>query len=245
MVIHVTALLNAAVRTTAGLPQYTANVGDNSRSAEEITETVMQCSMMVATTLCETDSHPWRVAFLENTTLVQAEPLPFHHGSTSIPDIKPYFGSVYLIRGVRKSYAQIEAYRQNINFVYSPINHNAAGPAQVPAPTSGDPNTTLTFSPLAGFYDIVNGIFYFTGYEAYMKLAKFTRTDVLAKLPEAIEPTIIKLSLGMSAKDGDSSDGVFANWTQLGTNDLTQLKSGATVFSPVDNAIQMRDERTA
>ena len=148
-----------------------------------------------------------------------------------MPTITPYTGAAFTLKGVRKAYDRIEAYRRNTNNVYGSVAHNAASGA--------------TASSLAGFYDIVNGIFYFTGFSATMKLAIFTRADVIAKLGDVTEPTIIKLACGMSAKDGDTSDGLFASWYQQAMNELNEIRSGATAFQPIDDALQQRGDKVA
>jgi hypothetical protein len=60
-----------------------------------------------------------------------------------------------------------------------PVDHNASDSGQA--------------SPIAGLYDVVNGVFYFTGYSATMKLCTIDRTTVFANLPDALEPTVIRL----------------------------------------------------
>lgn len=232
IIIHTTALLNANTRSVAGVPVYSAAVGDKARAEDEIAETCLQAAMKTAQAICESDSHPFRVDFLDDIALMHGDPVPFHYGDTSVPIITPFSGAAFTLKGVRKAYDRIESYRLNRNKVYSPTDHNAAG-------------TGNTASPLAGFYDIVNGIFYFTGYSATMKLADFDRDDVIEKLPDAVEPTIVRLACGMSAKEGDTSDGLFQSWLNLGMNDLAAIRGGATAFQPIDDAIQARGDKVA
>jgi hypothetical protein len=229
---HTTALLNAYLRLPSGVPVYGPQVGDSARSNLEIAETCLQAAIKTAQAICESDSHPFRIDFLDDIALAHGEPVPFHYGDTSVPSITPFAGATFTMRGVRKAFDRIESYRLNRNGAYSSVNHNAAG-------------TGNTASPLAGFYDIVNGVFYFTGHQATMKLADFDRDDVIEKLPDAVEPTVIKLACGMSAKEGDTSDGLFQLWLSHGMNDLSELKTGATAFQPIDEAIAARGDRVA
>ncbi len=225
-----TALLNASERTLEGVPIFGTAVSDHARSSLEIEATCINAAMMVGRAICESDSSPFRSEFLVETTLSHGEVIPFHYGDTTVPTITPYAGATYDVRGVRKSLDRIEAYRTNKNSVYSSVAHNAA--------SNGSAADT------AGYYDIVNGIFYFTGEDATMLLATFDRTNVVSKLPDALEPTIVKLACSMSKKEGDSSDGIFASWTAEGMADLTAIQAGATAFSPLDDQIQRRGDRT-
>jgi hypothetical protein len=222
---QVTAMLNANTRTPSGAPVYSSTVGDKARSPMEIEENCLHAAIMTAKTVCETDAHPWRTPFLAINELEHGEPLPLHYGDTSVPDIYPFDSADFTLRGVRRSLEKIESYRVNTNNVYGPAHDQ---------PVNG------TASPLAGFYDIVNGIFYFTGYEAEMYLANFTRADVLDKLDEGIEPVIVRLALGLSGKEGDTSDGLFQMWYAQAQSELGLIRSGATVFQPVDNVVEQR-----
>lgn len=232
IIAHTTALLNAYYRLPSGVPVYGPTVGDSARSNLEIAETCLQAALKTAQAICESDSHPFRVDFLDDIALQHGEAVPFHYGDTSIPVITPFSGASFTLKGVRKAFDRIESYRINKNSVYSDVNHDTAGDGS-------------TASPLAGFYDVVNGIFYFTGYSAVMKLAEFDRDDVILKLPDAVEPSVIKLACGMSAKEGDTSDGLFQSWLAQGMNDLAEIKAGATAFQPVDDAIAVRGDRVA
>lgn len=232
---HVTALLNASTRSVAGVPNYTSAVGDLARSPAEIAMSVSHAAMEVARAVCETAGHVWRESFLEEVELSHAAPIEFSYGTTEIPQIQPFEDADYRIDGVRRSFDKINSYRLDKtraanDRIYSRIAHDESN-GGLPA-------------KLAGFYDIVNGIFYFTGHAAFMRLARFDADDVFSKLPDAVEPVIARIALGASAKEGDTSDGLFAAWRQTGINDLQQIRSGATVFSPVDDAVQIRGSQT-
>lgn len=220
-------MLNASTRTSTGAPIYSSVVGDFARSPMEIEENCYQAAILTAKAICESDSSPFRSEFLEAMDLVHSEVLPFHYGDINIPDIVPYPGATITLRGVRKAYDRIESYRINKNDAYGPA-HNVAD--------NGGP------SHLAGFYDIPNGIFFFTGHTASMLLANFTRDDVFDKLDEGIEPVIVRLALGLSAKEGDTSDGLFQMWYTQGMNELNEIKQGASAFQPVDAAVAARSD---
>jgi hypothetical protein len=223
---QVTALLNASTRGADGTPVYSSVVGDKARSANEISASCYNAAMQVARAVCETDSHPFRSEFIESVALDHSEPVPFHYGDISIPEIIPYSGAGFTMKGVKCPYDRIESYRRNRSNIYSPVAHNASDNGQA--------------SPIAGFYDNVNGIFYFTGYQASMLVALFDRTDVFDKLSDALEPVVIKVALGLSAKEGDTSDGLFQAWAVQGSNDLNEIRGGATAFQPVDMAVEAR-----
>lgn len=225
---HVTAMLNANARTPSGAPVYSSTVGDKARSPMEIEENCTQAAILTAKAICESDSSPFRSEFVEAMDLVHSEVIPFHYGDTNIPDIVPFPGATVTLRGTKRSYEKIEAYRINRNGVYGPV-HNASD--------NGNP------SILAGFYDIVNGLFFFTGHTASMLLAIFSRDDVFDKLDEGIEPVIVRLALGLSAKEGDTSDGLFQMWYSQGMSELNEIKQGATAFQPIDAAVAARSDR--
>jgi hypothetical protein len=223
---QVTALLNANTRDAAGNPVYSSAVGDKARHATEIETSCYNAAMMTARAICETATHPYRTAFIADTPVTHGDELPVHFGDTAPPQITPFSGAGFTLSGIPRPYDRIESYRRNRNKMYSPVDHNASDSGQA--------------SPIAGLYDVVNGVFYFTGYSATMKLCTIDRTTVFANLPDALEPTVIKLACGMSAKEGDTSDGVFGSWLGQGMRDLSEIKGGATVFSPVDQSIDAR-----
>lgn len=231
----VTALLNANTRDASGTPDYTTAVGDKARSSAEIADIIINAALVTARAVCESDSSPFRADFLTDFPLQQGAAIPFHYGDTSIPEIVPYDGADS-IKGTRKAFDKIESYRTNKNQVYSPVAHDEPQ-------TDADGNISGK-SIISGFYDIVNGIFYFTGFSATVKVAFFTRADVFGKLSEALEPIIVRLALGMSAKEGDVSDGLFANWYAQAMNDLSEIKAGGTAFQTIDEAIKGRSQQT-
>lgn len=228
---QVTQLLGAGEKVSTGAPIYNRNVADFARSPMEIEASCINGALMAAQAVCESASSPFRTPFLEVADLEHGQPLPFHYGDTSVPEITPFDGATFTLRGVRKSYDKIEAYRINANNIYSPVAHD-------------QPNAGKA-SPIAGFYDIVNGIFYFSGCEATMFLANFTRDTAVGLLADALEPVVIKLALGVSAKDGDTSDGLFQAWYAQGMQDLAGIRSGATAFQPVDTFLAARGDQTA
>jgi len=223
---QVIALLNAGTRKLDGTPNYNSTVGDGGRASGEIATSVLNAAMEVARAVCETPGHAWMESFFEEVELQHASAIPFSYGATTVPKIQPFKNANFYLQGVRRSFDKISSYRINRNQIYSAVAHDASNGGAA--------------SKLAGFYDIVNGIFYFTGYAAFMNLASFSSDDVFGKLPDSAEPIITRMALGSSAKEGDVSDGLFAAWRQMGMNDLQQIRSGATVFSPVDNDIQNR-----
>lgn len=223
---QVTILLNANTRDASGNPVYSSAVGDKARHATEIETSCYNAAMEVARAVCEAGSSPFKEPFIEVVDLDHGEPVPFHYGDTSIPEIIPFSGAGFSLQGVRVTPAKIDSYRRNRNNIYSPVAHNASDGGQA--------------SPIAGLYDIANGIFYFTGYQATMMVGLFERDNVFGKIPDALEPVIVKLALGMSAKEGDTSDGLFNSWAAQGQNDLNQIRAGGTQFQPIDMAMEAR-----
>lgn len=223
---QVTILLNANTRDGSGNPVYSSAVGDKARHATEIETSCYNAAMAVGRAICEAGSSPFKEPFIEVVDLDHGEPVPTHYGDTSVPEIVPFSGATFTLRGIRSTPDRIDSYRRNRNNIYSPVAHNASDGGQA--------------SPIAGRYDIANGIFYFTGFSATMMVGSFERADVFAKIPDALELTIVKLALGYSAKEGDTSDGLFSSWAVQGQNDLDQLRAGGSQFQPIDMGMEAR-----
>ncbi len=223
---QVTILLNANTRDASGNPVYSSTVGDKARHATEIQNSCYNAALEVANAICETASHPFRSEFIEVMDLNHGEPIPFHYGDFSPPEIVPFANAGYCMRGIKSTPDRIDSYRRNRHNVYSPVAHDASDGGQA--------------SPITGYYDVVNSIFYFTGYQATAMLCLVERTTVFTKLPDSTEPTIIKLACALSSKEGDTSDGLFQSWAALGMQDLQMIRSGGTEFPPVDMAQQAR-----
>jgi hypothetical protein len=227
---QVVALLGAGTRSAAGVPVYSTALLDKARATEEIQASCYNAAIQVARAVCESASSPFKGEFLDTMDVAHGQALPAHFGEASPPKILPYSGAPNTLAGVRRPYDRIESMRINRNNAYGPT-HNLAYQGGA--------------SPLAGYYDIVDGVFYFTGYSATMALADFDRTDVFDKLNDGLEPVIIVTALAMSSKEGDTSDGIFGSWMQQAGAALAEIRAGATAFSRIDEALAIRGDRTA
>ena len=97
----------------------------------------------------------------------------------------------------------------------------------------------LVHSELAGYYDLWNDQFHFTGHSAIIRYARVpVRADIADELiPDIFENTWIRLALGEAEKAG-----VGGYETQLlqryglrGQSDLEEFKNGGRVFKEVDD----------
>jgi hypothetical protein len=182
--------------------------------ADFVTEAGFKVLEMLATLPNE-----YRGNYLVPTPLNYQDLLPDHQGQPASVDIMPYPEGPWQ-PGAPLNYQKIDSYRA-LGKIYDPsgIPHNVKG------------------SSLAGYYDIWEQRFYFTGMEALLGLAIITRADVATKVPAIMENTWIRLAVGESAKSGTGQYdmGVVAFYGQKGDGDMTEFANGRRTFSEVSD----------
>jgi hypothetical protein len=143
--------------------------------------------------------------------------LPDHFGQPTYVDIMPYAGATW-IPAAPLSYQKIDSYRNNPN-VYDPL-----GKAH-----------DVKDSVLAGYYDIWEQRFYFTGADARTGLAQVTRDMVATMVPGFLENTWIRLGIGEAGKSGlgQYDLGIVTMYGQKGEADLAEFKTGKRTFAEV------------
>lgn len=228
---QIISLLSANERSGSGVLQYSTNLGDEGYLSGEIDTAIIYAQLDIMRTICETDGHPSRSAFVSDTPVNHAEQLPHHYGSPGVPLIIPFDGAEYVLPGTRKSYEQIISYRNNENArglggIYGDFAHDVAmdgGGA----------------SKLAGFFAIVENTFYFTGFSATLPLADFEENDG-QDISDAFEPAIVRLALGNLAKDGTISE-KYAFYAEQGLRDLAGIRTGAISVPNLKPTVGTRD----
>lgn len=207
---QVIAILGLAARNAStNVPIYdSSTLGDTSYAIEELQRAVTSAGTRIMEAVCETEGHEHRRVFTNQTALTYANALPAHYGPVGVPDVTPYPGATYTIKGKRKSVEEVVAYRNNINNRYSETPHNESNGGN--------------HSKLAGFYAIDNDNIYFTGFSATALVTNFDETDS-PLLPDSYHPLGIDLAVAALKKDGDVSE-IFTEYAQRGTVGLQMIR---------------------
>lgn len=188
-------LLNAGTYT-AGVRTYSATSGDEDFLDEAIARAITEAKYIAGEKVCAAEDSTLKSAFLiADQAITHGAMIPTHYGNILNVKITPFSGATFTIRGARRSAAQIDAYRDNVNSMYDSVAHNAADTglgATVP-------------SSLAGLYSEENNLFEFTGFSATISYYDFTSTD-LANYPASLEVPITHLAVGLLGKDGTVSE---------------------------------------
>lgn len=97
-----------------------------------------------------------------------------------------------------------------------------------------------TYSSLAGYYDVWEDEFWFTGHSSIVRYVRVpVRADVTSGglIPDIFESTWIRLAVGEAAKVGAGGyeAGIIGNYGQKGQADLEDFKNGTRQFLEVDD----------
>jgi hypothetical protein len=211
---RVTAILNLC---DAGTFSSAISPRIKNRTPNEIDAIVTDAGLILLRALAETPNE-YRSSLINAVTLTHLQLLPEHQGQPAYVEIQRYSGGPWM-QGERRDYRKIESYRANTSKIYDPLDHNVNG------------------SSLSGYFDIWEKRLYFTGFAARAGLAQVTRDDVQDKIPEILEPTWIRLSVGESAKagEGNYSASIAGTYGQKGMNDLQAFQAGARSFPEVSD----------
>jgi hypothetical protein len=180
---RVTEILNACDPATFSS---TVSARNKTRNATAIGHACTEAGLRVLHTIVEPTTSEFRKAFLVTETITHGGQLPERIGKLAAVEIQPYSGAPWQ-QGEHKDYRKIEAYRRNAGFIYGSVAHDRRG------------------SSLSGFYDVQNGVLYFTGYAARIVIARVDRDDVATKVPDVFEPVVIKLAVGNCLKAGEGA----------------------------------------
>lgn len=195
------------------------SVRNKTRNANAISDMVDAAGMMILRAIAERPNE-FRYQFLTDspTITVSGDPLPPHLGPlasvmiTKALDDKP-------IEGHRLDWQRVESYRDNPSKVYDALDHDEAG------------------SSLGGYYDVWEDRFHFSGLSAVVQYARVPETeDVDELIPEVLENTWVRLSIGEASKVGTGGfeSAVIGEFGTKGMRDLEEFKAGGRVFKEVD-----------
>jgi len=159
----------------------------------------------------------FRNNYLQEETPDYKELLPDHFGQPFYVDIQPYPDAEWQV-AAPLNYQKIESYR-SLGNIYD-LNGKAHN---------------VKDSSLAGYYDIWEDRFYFTGEAAKIGLAQISRADVATKIPAFLENTWIRLSIGESGKAGVGQYdlGMITLYGQKGEADMAEFANGRRTFAEV------------
>lgn len=184
---RVVTLLNAS---DAGTFSSTLSARNKTRNIDEITACCYDGALTVMRVVAATPNE-FRTNFI--TTLVPAhgDLLPEHHGNPVFVEIQKYLNSAWT-QGDRRDYRKLDSYRidgaKAAKYrVYDKIPHNEIN------------------STLSGYFDVWESKFYYTGFAARVGLATVSRADALTKIPDFLEPTVIKFAFANCPKAGEGN----------------------------------------
>jgi len=197
---------------------------NKTRNQNAIADFTAEAGLMICKAIAERPNE-FRSGFLADTPAITESGLamPPHIGPPARVLIIPCPDG-FPVEARRSSYDKIQSYRENVEKVYDPVNHD-------------EPDSTLS-----GLYDIWDDRFFFTGVSAVLSLAKVpSREDNANLIPEIMENTWIRLGVGEGGKVGVSEYAarLIGEYAEKGRGDLEEFKAGGRIFSEVDVPQQM------
>lgn len=207
----------------AGTFSATIDSGYLDRNATAIAEAVREGALMIARTVVQKPDHPHRNLFVSATptTLTHAAELPDYATDADVVEIERYSGAPFQV-GIKLDAYTIDQYRENPSSIYDAVAHNANG------------------SILGGFYDIYKNHIYFTGNAARMYPPAVSRATAASLMPDEYEDTWVKLSIGLTVKEGDNMFPIAQYYYNLGLSDLEDIKGAAVRFPPLPDPREMK-----
>jgi hypothetical protein len=198
-------LLNANSYDSGGVKEYSATSGDEDFLDGAVARAIEEAKIIAAERICLSDNSTLKTPFIQSDEDIEhGDLIPIHYGNVFNVKITPYSGATNVIRGQKRTSAQIGDYRSNPDNMYGQIAHD-------------EEDTTFenpTPSQLAGFYSDEHNLFEFTGESATISYADFTNV-ALSSYPVSLEVPITHIAVGLLAKDGSVSN-KFGEHMQIG-----------------------------
>lgn len=205
---RVTEILNACAAGT-----YSEAVDTNyyDRNSLAIAQAVKEAALQIAIAIITNPQHVYRGIFVSSTptSFTHAAELPDMAGEMDLVEIQPYDGADW-ITAISRDIQQIEAYRENKNNVYSPLDHDVED------------------SPLGGYYALSNNKIYFTGYACRGYFPVIDPSTVTTIIPDEYEGTWVALAIAKTVKEGDNLLPIAQYYYSLGMTDLQFINAIAT-----------------
>lgn len=221
---RVTEILNAC---DPGTFASTISTNYKDRNATAISEAVREGALMIARTICSNPNHVHRGLYVSGTptVLTHGGELPDMAGEGDLVEIQPVSGGDFIV-GTPVDAQKIDSFRANVSTLYSSVAHTTAN------------------SPLAGYYNVSQGRIRFTGYAAQMYHPLISRSTASGLVPDEYEDTWVKLSVGLTIKEGDNLLPIASLYYQWGMSDLSLIASMGTVppVPPPERAMEARGD---
>jgi len=217
---HILDILNAAAEGAWG-----GDVSDGRRSQDAIENARIQSGMEVLRAISMNPENGHYGALVQDIAVEHNTQIPDHDGETGIPKIVPFDGSAAR-EGIPADPDEIDSYRNDTLGLYSAALDGTSV-------LHDQPDQNNLPSPVSLKYSIVAGRFKFTGLSAVIPMIQLTREMADAQIPENYEPTVVKLSIAKTVKEGDNLYQYAQAYAQAGQQDLMQIMSGALQVSPV------------
>lgn len=200
---RVTEILNAC---SPGTFSEAVDINYQDRNSLAIRQAVKEAALMIAKAIIANPNHSHRGVFISSTptALTHQGEVPDACGEMDLVQIQPYSGADW-ITGVPREVQQVESYRENVQSLYSDLNHN------------------IQYSPLSGYYSIANGRFYFTGNAARGYFPLIDMSTLVTVIPDEYEPTWVCLAVGLTPKEGDNLLQIADYYKQIGVMDLATI----------------------
>lgn len=180
-------------------------------------------------------SNPKHGNFGDLMTLVDAEHNSFltYDGEVGIPRIVPFEGATAR-EGEEATPDQIDSWRLDAEYAaeegafsaYTGALDGVAIPHNL-ADANGRP------SPISCRYSIIAAYFKFTGFSAQIPMIRIDDDMIDNKIPFDLAPTVIKLSIPMSVKEGDNLYQIAPMYGALGEGELIRIAGGEMKAQPV------------
>lgn len=197
------------------------------RVSTAIDEYVREAALDIAAAICSNPKHPHRNLYISAspTSLTHGGELPDMAGENDLIEIQKYSGGSFVV-GLPKDAQQIDSYRENPSSLYGSVSH------------------TTQNSPLAGFYNISNGRFRFTGFAAQIYSPSISRSTVTGLIPDEYEGAWFMGGLGYAMKEGDNLADIAMYYMGLFRQSLVAITANTIVSpaTPIEKAMRARGD---
>lgn len=205
-------ILNAS---DAGTYSATVSSRNKTRAQASVDDAIIEAGLQIVSTIAAYPNE-FRAAFVAPVNVTHGQLLPDHLGAPVYVEIQKY-ASADWTEAKQKNYLKVQSLRRNESKIYDKLDHDVNG------------------SSLSGYADIWERKVYFTGYAARVGLATAVRADVATKIPDILEPTLIKLSAANCLKAGEGAYlvNIAESYFNKAQFDLAEFRGGKRTFREV------------
>lgn len=223
----VISVANATQESSPGTFVYSTSISDDRYTLGEIKESIFEADVDVRRAAYLTPDHWMRTNNLTNSSdlTTYPSPVPAHIGELGPAEIKVASVDTSYIPAEPAPRQFIQELRSNSSSVFGSAAHNT------------------TNSPLGGFYEVMDGLVWFTGYSIRFRIATLTidRAGPSLGSDEAYTGAIVAGALARLFSKEGASEWAATFYQKQFEGYLSQIQSGARVVPEV----QMYQERQA